>query len=153
MNREGGIVSDQTTQRIIVDAAPSAVYDIAADIERYPDWVHDIKAVTVDQRDGLGRPHLVTFRTAAFGRSTIYTLEYDYSRAPQAIAWKQVAGDLTSVLDGSYAFASVQDGTEVTYHLEANLRIPIPGFIKSRAQGRIQSTALFELKTRAESRS
>jgi ribosome-associated toxin RatA of RatAB toxin-antitoxin module len=144
-------VSDQTTQRIIVDAAPPAVYEVAADIERYPDWVHDIKAVTVDERDGLGRPHLVTFRTAAFGRSTTYTLEYDYSNAPQAIAWKQVAGDLTSVLDGSYAFASVQDGTEVTYHLEANLRVPIPGFIKSRAQGRIQSTALHELKARAES--
>ena len=144
-------MSDQTTQRILVHVAPPQVYEVAADIERYPDWVHDIKAVSVDERDGLGRPHLVTFRTAAFGRSTTYTLAYDYSNAPQAIAWKQVAGDLTSALDGSYAFASVNDGTEVTYHLEANLRVPIPSFIKSRAQGRIQSTALHELKARVES--
>jgi uncharacterized membrane protein len=146
-------VSDQTTQRILVDAPPSRVYDVAADIERYPEWVHDIKSVTVDERDGLGRPHRVTFRTAAFGRSTTYTLEYDYSNAPQALAWRQVAGDLTTILDGSYAFASATGGTEVTYHLEANLRVPIPGFIKNRAQGRIQSTALHELKARAESAS
>ena len=144
-------MTDQTTQRILVEAPPSAVYEVAADIERYPEWVADIKSVSVDQRDGLGRPFRVTFRAAAFGRSTKYTLEYDYSHAPQALGWQQVDGDLTSSLDGSYAFAAAQEGTEVTYHLEAGLRVPIPGFIKTRAQGRIQSTALRELKARAES--
>ena len=144
-------MTDHTTQRILVEAPPSAVYDVAADIERYPDWVVDIKSVTIDERDGLGRPLLVTFRTAAFGRSTTYTLEYDYANAPQALAWRQVEGDLTTLLDGSYAFAAAHEGTEVTYHLEAGLRVPIPGFIKTRAQGRIQSTALRELTARAES--
>ena len=143
-------MTDQTTERILVEAAPAAVYDVAADIERYPEWVADIKEVTVDERDGLGRPRLVTFRTAAFGHSTKYTLEYDYSSAPQALGWRQVDGDLTTMLDGSYAFAAAQEGTEVTYHLEAGLRVPIPRFIKTRAQGRIQATALRELKARAE---
>jgi ribosome-associated toxin RatA of RatAB toxin-antitoxin module len=143
-------VTDQTTEKIVVSAPPAAVYEVAADIERYPDWVSDIKAVNVDERDGLGRPHRVTFRTAAFGRSTKYTLEYDYSSAPQVIAWRQVEGDLTTMLDGSYSFGATNGGTEVTYHLEAGLRVPIPTFIKTRAQGRIQATALRELKTRAE---
>ena len=57
-------------------------------------------------------------------------------------------GDLTTVLDGSYAFSLAGDETEITYHLEAELRVPIPGFVKTRAQGRIQATALRELKSR-----
>ncbi len=144
-------MTDQTTERIVVGSSPAVTYEVAADIERYPDWVTDIKQVTVDERDGLGRARLVTFRTVAFGRSTTYTLEYDYDQAPSELGWRLIKGDLTTVLDGSYAFAAVDGGTEVTYHLEAELKVPIPGFVKTRAQGRIQTTALRELKARVES--
>ncbi len=41
--------------------------------------------------------------------------------------------------------------TEVTYNLEVELRVPLPGFIKRRAQSRIMHTALEELKARVES--
>jgi hypothetical protein len=86
------------------------------------------------------------------GRSTSYTLSYDYSGAPRTLAWKQTAGDLTSKLDGSYRFDTAGDGsTEVTYALEVELRVPLPGFIKRRAQSRIMHTALEELKARVES--
>ena len=144
-------MADQTTESIVIHAEPSAVFDVAADIERSPEWVGDIKQVTIDERDGLGRSGVVTFRAAAFGRSTTYSLQYDYSSAPGELSWKQIAGDLTSALDGTYSFEPDPEGTKVTYHLEVDLRVPIPGFIKSRAQGRIQSTALRELKARAES--
>ena len=30
----------------------------------------------------------MTFRAAAFGRSTSYTLAYDYAEAPHVLAWK-----------------------------------------------------------------
>jgi hypothetical protein len=57
-------------------------------------------------------------------------------------------------LDGSYVFDPGEgSGTSVTYHLEAELRVPIPGFIKMRAQSRIMSTAMRELKARVESSS
>ena len=144
-------MTDQTTEQILVAASPALVYEVAADIERYPEWVADIKEVSIDERDGLGRPLLVTFRTAAFGRSTTYTLEYDYSQAPDSLGWRLVKGDLTTVLDGNYAFELIDGETQITYHLEAELRVPIPGFVKTRAQGRIQSTALRELKARVES--
>ena len=39
----------------------------------------------------------------------------------------------------------------MTYHLEAALRVPIPGFIKMRATSRIMATAMRELKARVES--
>ena len=64
----------------------------------------------------------------------------------------QTAGDITSKLDGRYVFAPTADGgTEVTYHLEVEMKVPLPGFIKMRAQSRIMSIALRDLKARVES--
>jgi ribosome-associated toxin RatA of RatAB toxin-antitoxin module len=143
---------DQATERIHMSSSPERCFAVAADIERYPEWAADIKQVTVHERDDEGRPSLVSFRAAAFGRSTNYTLAYDYSDAPRVLAWRLTKGDITTKLDGSYAFEAAGDGeTEVLYHLEVELRVPIPGFIKMRAQSRIMSTALRELRARVES--
>ncbi|MDA8317966.1 MAG: SRPBCC family protein [Actinomycetota bacterium] len=145
-------MSEQATEHTTVSAPPERCYAVVTDIERYPEWAADIKQVTVERRDGDGRPLVCTFRAAAFGRSTSYTLEYDYSEAPHVLSWRQTRGDITTKLDGRYVFEpAVGGGTDVTYHLEVELRVPIPGFIKLRAASRIISTALRELKARAES--
>ncbi|MDA8309495.1 MAG: SRPBCC family protein [Actinomycetota bacterium] len=145
-------MAEQATEHTTVAAAPERCYAVVTDIARYPEWAADIKQVTIDRRDDQGRPLVCTFRAAAFGRSTSYTLEYDYSGAPRVLAWHQNRGDITTKLDGSYVFEpAVGGGTDVTYHLEVELRVPIPGFIKLRAASRIMSTALRELKARAES--
>jgi ribosome-associated toxin RatA of RatAB toxin-antitoxin module len=137
-----------------VSASPERCFAVVADLERYPEWAADIKQVVVEERDGEGRPLLATFRVAAFGRSTSNTLAYDYSEAPHILSWKQTQGDITSKWDGSWVFDPGENsGTEVTYHIEAELRVPIPGFIKLRATSRIMSTALRELKARVESSS
>jgi ribosome-associated toxin RatA of RatAB toxin-antitoxin module len=147
-------VADQATEHMTVSASPERCFSVVADIERYPEWAADIKEIVVEERDGEGRPLLVTFRAAAFGRSTSYTLRYDFSGAPHILSWVLTKGDITSKLDGSYVFDPAEgSGTLVTYHLEAELRVPIPGFIKMRAQSRIMSTAMRELKARVESSS
>jgi len=147
-------VADQATERITVSATPEHCYAVADDIEHYPDWVADIKEVRVDERDDDGRPALVSFRAAAFGRSTSYTLAYDHSQAPKVLAWRLTKGDIQTRLDGAYQFEAAGEGlTEVTYHLEVELRVPIPGFIKMRVQSRIMAIALRELKARVESSS
>ena len=147
-------MADQATEKISVAAPPEQCFDVAADLERYPEWAADIKEVEIKERDDLGRPLSVTFRAAAFGRSTSYTLGYDYAEAPHILAWKLTQGDITTKLDGSYIFDPAPGGgTDVTYHLEAELRVPIPGFIKMRATSRIMATAMRELKARVESTS
>ena len=68
------------------------------------------------------------------------------------LAWVQTEGDITTKLDGRYVFEPTADGgTEVTYHLEVEMKVPLPGFIKMRAQSRIMSIALRDLKARVES--
>jgi ribosome-associated toxin RatA of RatAB toxin-antitoxin module len=145
-------VAELATERMVVSATPERCFEVSSDIAAYPQWAADIKNVTIDETDDQGRPRLVTFRAAAFGRSTNYTLAYDFSEAPQVLAWVQTRGDITSKLDGRYVFTADGDGgTEVTYHLEVEMKVPLPGFIKMRAQSRIMSIALRELKARVES--
>jgi hypothetical protein len=60
-------------------------------------------------------------------------------------------------LDGRYIFEPGDEGpdgnptTEVTYHLTVELVVPLPGFVKRRAESKIMGTALDELKKRVES--
>ena len=147
-------MADQATEHMSVAAPPERCFAVVADLERYPEWAADIKEVEVKERDEQGRPQLVTLRAAAFGRSTSMTLAYDYSEAPRILSWKLTQGDITTKWDGSYVFERNGDGgTDVTYHVEAELRVPIPGFIKMRATSRIMATAMRELKARVESSS
>lgn len=147
-------MADEATQVTMIQASPQRCFEAAMDFEHYPDWAPEIKAVTVLERDEQGRGVLVQFRAAAFGRSTSYALRYDYAEAPEKLSWIQVDGDLTNKLDGVYVFVNApgrvdaHDGaiTEATYHLLAELRVPIPGFVKRRAEGRIIHTALRDLK-------
>lgn len=145
-------MTQRATVSMTMNASPEAVYRVVADIERYEEWVSDLKRVEVLARDDAGRPLEVEFRAAAFGRSTTYTLRYDYAEAPRAISWRQTEGDLTSLLNGEYRFEPSNGRTRVTYALEVELRVPIPSFVKARAATRIQSQALRELKARVESR-
>jgi ribosome-associated toxin RatA of RatAB toxin-antitoxin module len=144
-------VEEQVTERMVIRASAAHCYEVLTDFERYPEWAGDIKAVSIDERDGEGRPTLVTFRAAAFGRSTSYTLRYDYAGAPSRLAWAQVKGDVTRRLDGSYDIYPSDDGSaDVTYHLVVDLKVPLPVFVKRRAEGRITYTALKELRARVE---
>lgn len=145
-------MAEQATERMVIRASPQRCFAVVTDFEHYAEWAADIKSVEVRARDAHGRATEVRFRAAAFGRSTTYTLAYDYGGAPDKLSWAQVEGDLTAQLAGTYVFEPAPEGdTEVVYHLDVELAVPIPGFVKRRAEGRIIHTALGDLKARIES--
>jgi uncharacterized membrane protein len=146
-------MADQATQQMVIDASPQRIWEVLTDFDDYPSWAHDLKSVTVVERDDEGRPRDVAFRAAAMGRSTSYTLRYDYDRAPDVLAWRLVKGDITRKLDGSYELRPLDDSpgrTEVIYHLAVDLLVPLPGFVKRRAEARIVHTALRQLRSHLE---
>lgn len=144
-------MAETASQTTTIAAPVERVWGIAIDVERYPEWAKDVKDVVVRVRDGEGRPLEVEFRSSALGRSTHYTLSYDYSEAPKVLAWSLLRGDIMRTIDGAYHFSSTSDGgTEVRYDLAIDLVVPLPGFVKRRAEVRILNTVR-ELKTRAES--
>lgn len=144
-------MAETATETITIAAPPEKVWDIATDIERYPVWTHDVKDVVVSSRDDEGRPSEVEFRTSALGRSTHYTLAYDYSEAPGTLSWSMIKGDIQRSIDGAFIFEPLPDGgTHVQYDLAIELVVPLPGFVKRRAERRILN-AIKELKAFAES--
>jgi hypothetical protein len=140
---------DQATETMEIAAPPERVRDVLLDFDAYPSWAKDLKGVTVEATDDDGRGHEVTFRAAAMGRSTSYTLRYDYGDDPTTIAWELVRGDIMRRLDGSYVLEPAPGGrgTHVTYHLSVDLIVPLPGFVKRRAETKIIHTALRELRS------
>jgi ribosome-associated toxin RatA of RatAB toxin-antitoxin module len=143
-------MAEQATQTIIIDAEPVQCFAVATDFTVYPQWAHDVKQATVHELDETGLALEVEFRAAAFGRSTHYTLRYDYSAAPEVLSWKLASGDLMRACDGSYTFRAIEGGrTEVHYSLAIELVVPLPGFVKRRAEVRILNTVR-ELKARVE---
>lgn len=145
-------MEEHVLERSIIQARPEDLFAILTDFEAYPSWSGDVKAVRVLQRDEAGRGIRVVFRVAAFGRSTTSTLVYDYAGAPLRLSWIQAKGDLTRRYDGSYVFEAAGDSevTEVTYQIIVELKVPLPGFVKRRAESLVGVKALRELKARAE---
>lgn len=144
-------MAEQTTEHLNVAASIDRCIETILDFERYPEWAPDIKAAIVIERDEQGRATKVAFRAAAMGRSAGYLLAYQYSEASDVISWTLVEGDIMRALEGSYTFVEAPDhSTDVTYHLAVDLVVPIPGFVKRRAEGKIITTALRELKHRVE---
>lgn len=143
---------DQTTQTIAIEVPPQRVFEVVLDVARYPEWATDIKSVDILLSDSDDRAGLVAYRAAAMGRSTSYQLRYYYGSNPLRVSWRLAEGDLVSRMDGEYLLEPVGDGstTNVTYHLSVDMRVPLPGFVKRRAEARIVHTALSELKARAE---
>lgn len=143
-------MAETASDTITISASPEEVWAIATDLERYPQWARDVKDVVITSRDENGRPLEVEFRTSALGRSTHYTLQYDYSEAPKALAWTMVKGDIQRSIEGAYRFEPTADGgTLVQYDLAIELVVPLPGFVKRRAERRILN-AIKEMKAFAE---
>lgn len=147
-------MADQATQRATIAASPERLFEVITDFERYPDWARDLKDVEVLSRDEDLRPVEVRYRAAAMGRSTSYVLRYDYSDAPRSLSWKLVRGDIMRRLDGAYEFHPVDgdpESAEVVYNLAVELIVPLPTFVKRRAETKIMHNALRELKGHVES--
>ena len=139
-----------------IDAPPERCFEAAVDVERYPEWAQGISSVSVLDHDDGGRPTRVEFVAEAIGRRTRYVLAYDHSEAPQRLSWSLVEGDLTRRLEGAYTFRPAPDAvdgdlTEVCYELDIELAVPLPGFVKRRAETKILQAALPRLKARVES--
>ena len=146
-------MADVARQEAVIAAPMEQVWATLLYFERYPAWARDLKQVEVLERDAEGRGLDVRYRAAGFGRSTTYVLRYTYDEAPNRLPWVLVSGDITRKLDGAYALSPAgPDGrhTRVVYDLAVELVIPLPGFVKHRAEHKIMHSALRELQAHVE---
>jgi len=134
-----------------VFATPAEVMDVVADFDAYPDWVGNLEEVDVLARDRRGRGTRVAFRLRTPVGDQAYTLAYRYQHRDAGLSWTYVEGTLDD-LAGAYILEPTGDGTtRVTYRLEVELGVPLPGLVKRQAARQIVRSALNDLKRRVES--
>ena len=142
-------MADSVSDSIDISASAEEIFDVAIDLEKYPEWNANIKKVEVKESDDEGRPTTVWMQVDAKIKTVSYTLAYDYSNAPDSFSWSLIEGDVKD-LSGSYEFDEFDDVTEVRYETSIDPGFPVPGMLKRQAQKQIVKGALQDLKKRVE---
>jgi ribosome-associated toxin RatA of RatAB toxin-antitoxin module len=147
-------MADRTESSIEIAAKPGEVLDVIADFESYPDWAAEVKQVTVLSEEGDGWADQVRFTLDAGAIKDTYVLDYEWDirkNGTGVVSWNLVEASVLKALDGSYTLeAKGRDETTVTYRLAVDVKIPMLGMLKRKAEKVIIDTALKELKKRVE---
>lgn len=143
----------RTVSDIVIEAPPGDVMAVIARFEDYPDWATGMREVSVVRSDDHGRPLDVRFVVDSPPIRDTFTLRYDW-RDERLVTWSLVPDEasMLSAMDGSYTLDAVAGGrTRVTYQLSVDLRLPLLGMLRRKAEKVIVDTALKGLKRRVES--
>ncbi len=144
------------TRSLEVAASPERCFEIAADLDRVPEWHGAMKAVEVLERDGDGRGTLVESEIDASVARVRMRLRFSYDE-PGGLRWTRESGDLRSLV-GSWHFQARGDGlTLATYRLEigvsrrlAILVRTVRGPLRDRVEALLADRPVEGLKARAE---
>lgn len=145
-------MADQTKSSIVINASPAAIMAVIADLPAYPEWSDGINEVTViSVFEDDNRPADARFNLASGAIKDVYELEYDWD-GDRRVSWTLTKGDMLTAMDGAYELTDNGDGsTTVDYQLAVDIKIPMIGMIKRKAEKVIVDTALKGLKKRVES--
>jgi uncharacterized membrane protein len=144
-------MAEKTEGSIEIEATPQQILEVIADFESYPEWAEGTRSAKVLDRDDRGRGTEVAFEFAAMGFTASYTLVYDYAEDDSGVSWttKEASGAVRDVA-GEYVLDALNGDFEVTYRLRVELAVPVPGFVKRRADRAATRSALEGLKRRVE---
>lgn len=144
-------MAERTEGTIEIAGTPEEILAVILDFESYPEWVDGIRSARVGRRDDLGRATEVAFEFAAMGFTARYTLAYEYVPDDAGVRWTttEASGAVRDV-EGEYLLDPLNGDTEVTYRLAVEVAVPVPGFLKRRADRQAITTALEGLKRRVQ---
>lgn len=145
-------MAEHTSSSITIEAAPTEVMGVISDFGRYPEWTGEVKEAEVLSVDSTGHAEQVRLLLDAGAIKDEHTLAYEWS-GENEVRWSLVKSQMLRALDGSYVLAPLAGGasTEVTYQLTVDVKIPMLGMIKRKAEKVIIDRALDGLKKRVES--
>jgi ribosome-associated toxin RatA of RatAB toxin-antitoxin module len=142
-------MAERTESTITIDAPAGTVMGVISDLEAYPDWNDEVKSIDVLERHADGRPARVRFVLDAGAIKDTYTLAYTW-QGDDSVSWHLAEGEMLTAMDGSYTLRPSEAATEVTYRLTVDVRVPMIGMIKRKAEKVVIDRALKGLKKRVE---
>ena len=134
----------------MIKAARPEIMAVIADLEAYPEWAGGIRDIAVLETGADGRPAKARLTLDAGPIKDTYGLSYEWD-GDDTVHWALAEkGNVVSSLHGSYRLADHDTGTEVTYELAVDYRIPMIGLVKRKGEKMIIDAALKGLKRRVE---
>jgi carbon monoxide dehydrogenase subunit G len=144
-------MANKTASSITVAAPKSDVMAVIADFADYPRWAAALRSADVLEAGPDGRAARVRFRLDAGVLRDTYVLAYTWDDDEQ-VSWQLAEpGTVIAEMTGAYHLSDHGAGAEVNYELAVDVRIPMPGLLKRKAEKMIIDTALKGLKARTES--
>ncbi|MFJ8627357.1 SRPBCC family protein [Kitasatospora sp. NPDC093550] len=143
-------MAEHTRSSITIDATPATVMSVIADFAAYPAWTGEVKEIEVLEAGEDGRAAQVRLLLDAGAIRDEHVLAYTWD-GDREVSWTLVRSQMLRSLDGSYTLAPLAGNrTEVTYQLAVDVKIPMLGMIKRKAEKVIIDRALAGLKKRVE---
>lgn len=143
-------MAEQTTSSVTIAAPKRDVAAVIADFGSYPEWADAVREAQVLETGSDGRASRVRFVLDAGVLKDEYVLRYEWDD-DNAVYWRLVEqGSVLSGMRGAYVLADSGGHTEVTYELAVDVKIPMIGMFRRKAEKVIIDTALKELKRRVE---
>ncbi|MGV9674684.1 SRPBCC family protein [Nocardia sp. NPDC003482] len=133
----------KTDHRFLVEVHPEQVLEALLAVERIPEWSPWHNDVRVATRDEFGRPKRVYATVTPMNNHDRQVIEYDC--AEDRIAWEVVESGIGGGGKGWFEIEEVAEGTEVWYHTEVQLPIPVPGLLMKRTLNRVNDEAVQNL--------
>ena len=147
-------MAQRTESSITVQAPPADVLAVLVDLPAYPTWASGITDVEVLGSDAAGRPATARLTMSSGPVRDTLLVSYDWTVTPAGtgtVSWSLVEpGRVTSTMDGSYELVATAAGTDVTYRLEVDVSMPMPGLLRRKAEKVITDAALRDLKKQVE---
>ena len=130
-------VADKTAQTIYIDADPSTVMDVIADIGSYPDWVAEYKETEVLEADDEGYPKTARLVLDAAVLKDTMVLAYEWPADRDSVTL--VAGVELAAEVARRRIPLVAQGFWHRRHLRTVGRPDHPDDRAAQAQGRAQA--------------
>jgi coenzyme Q-binding protein COQ10 len=109
-------------REIWIAAPPERVFDVIADVERYPEFVPGVRGCRLLREVG-GARHVEYDVDLALKRVR-YVLAHREER-PLRVAWTLVSGDLFKRSEGSWELSPERGGTRARYALDVQVARPL----------------------------
>ncbi len=143
-------MAEGTVKTIQIDAPAEVIFDVAADVARFPEWATGVRETEVLEANEDGYPIRAHLVLDAIIRTISYILNYTYDGIAR-IEWVADPGEDIVEMVGRYEFYELDEGgVEVVYALKVAPNFKVPGMLRRQAEKQIVSTALRGLRDRAE---
>ena len=121
------------TNELVINADPDTVYRVGRDVERFPEFMPDVKSVTVKERSEDGRRLVVEWvgYMPEFKLTVRWTEEDIWDDAARTCTFSFVSGDFKEY-GGEWRFEPAEGGTRFVSVVDYEIEIPLVGpLIKS----------------------